>query len=215
MLLHGHREWHQGTGDLLFFRAEKKLGKATTPAQKLGLMQELKGKSTRQAQAMLMERTPEAIPKETLRRIGTEESRLTLVVSRELEEKLKRLKGLLAHRLPGATYAELLEAMADMVLKKLDPLQKKGHEAKSDSDVQAPAPEQYPDKLDHALFQPRSSGWYGKKPGDVASIAPLRECDVVLNMHSRLITDILLERADRARWTISSSFAELTTPTRI
>ena len=124
-----------------FFRAESKLGKAYAPAQKLDLMSELKGKSTRQAQALLMERSPEAVPRETLRPLGQEQSKLTVVVSRELEEKLKRLKNLLAHRLPGATYAELLDAMADLALRAVDPRLQEDRRRKA-----ASAPEQSVEK---------------------------------------------------------------------
>lgn len=91
-----------------------------------------------------MERSPEAVPRETLKPLGLEESKLTLVVSRELDEKLQRLKGLLAHRLPHATYAELLDMIADVALQKLDPQLKKGREAKRDAESTAeaaPAPE--------------------------------------------------------------------------
>ena len=124
-----------------FFRAEKKLGKAYAPAEKLSLLKELQGKSTRQAQAALMERSPEAVPRETLKPIGQSESKLTLVVSRELEEKLKRLQGLLAHRLPGASYAELLDAMADLALQKLDPGLQRGRSVKTESSERTPAAE--------------------------------------------------------------------------
>ena len=116
-----------------FFRAEKKLGKTYAPGEKSALLGELSGKSSREVHALLMERSPETIPKETLQPLNTEESKLTVVLSRELEEKLRKLKELLAHRLPGATYAELFDAMADLALQKLDPTLRK--------ERPAPAPE--------------------------------------------------------------------------
>ena len=109
-----------------FFRAEKKLGKAYDSREKSILLNEMSGKSARQAQALLLARSPEAIPEEKLTPVDETHLKLTVVLSPELSEKLSRLKGLLAHRLPNASYAELLNAVADLALQKLDPQVKPG-----------------------------------------------------------------------------------------
>jgi hypothetical protein len=117
-----------------FLRAEKKLGKTYEAEEKQKLAEDLSGKSTRQAQAILTEISPEAMPKESLRAISMTEAKLTLVISQPLQEKLDRLKGLLAHQLPeAATYAELLEKLADVALSKFDPQLKKIRGAKEAS----------------------------------------------------------------------------------
>jgi 5-methylcytosine-specific restriction endonuclease McrA len=109
-----------------FLRAEKKLGKTYESAEKKKLAEDLIGKSTREAQALLTEISPQAMPKESIRPMNLTEAKLTLVIGESLQEKLERLKGLLAHQLPeSATYAELLEKLADVALEKLDPQLKK------------------------------------------------------------------------------------------
>ena len=135
-----------------FFRAEKKLGNAYAPSEKLELLKEMNGKSTRQAQALLMERSPEAMPRESLKPLGLENSKLTVILSRELQEKLQKLKSLLAHSVPAATYAELLDKIADIALKAIDPEQKKSRQVKAKSPAAEVAPAQ---KLE---LKPETSG---------------------------------------------------------
>ena len=153
-----------------FFRAEKKLGKAYDSKEKSILLNEMSGKSARQAQALLLARSPEAIPEEKLTPVDETHLKLTVVLSPELSEKLSRLKGLLAHRLPNASYAELLNAVADLALQKLDPQVKPGgNRAKSlntkngegTATAAAPAPElvqrQAPGTQNPALGTPKQA----------------------------------------------------------
>ena len=100
-----------------FRQAEKKLGRK--PDARL-LVAEVESLSQRECERKLFAISPEALPRERERVVSNQDEReLKLVVSRELYEKLQRLKGLLAHARPDASYAELLEYMTDEVLGRL------------------------------------------------------------------------------------------------
>ncbi|MEK6579638.1 MAG: HNH endonuclease signature motif containing protein [Bdellovibrionota bacterium] len=107
-----------------FFKAEKKLDHEYTPQAKLKLIKKAEGKSTREIERELALISPQAIPKEKERVLSPTQTQLTLVISRDLEEKLKRIKDLLAHQNPDPSYAELIEKTADLALQKLDPTRK-------------------------------------------------------------------------------------------
>jgi hypothetical protein len=101
-----------------FRQAEKKMGRASDPAQLIAKVEML---SQRECEKALFELSPEALPRERERIVSsTEERELKIVVSPELYEKLQRLKGLKAHAMPEATYAQLIETRADEVLARLE-----------------------------------------------------------------------------------------------
>jgi hypothetical protein len=105
-----------------FRQAEKKLGRAPDPSELIAKVESL---SQRDCEKTLFELSPEALPRERERIVSsTEERELKIVVSPELYEKLKRIRGHLAHAMPEATYAQLIERMADEVLARLE--KKKG-----------------------------------------------------------------------------------------
>ena len=100
-----------------FRQAEKKLGRA---ADALGLVEQVQGLSQRECEKKLFEISPEALPKESQRIVSASGDReLKITVTAELHEKLEQLKGMLAHAMPEASYAELLEYMTEQVLVKL------------------------------------------------------------------------------------------------
>jgi hypothetical protein len=68
----------------------------------------------RECEQKLFELSPQAIPQEKVRLVSAGADReLKFVVSAELYEKLQRIKGLIAHAKPEASYAELLQYLAD------------------------------------------------------------------------------------------------------
>jgi hypothetical protein len=101
-----------------FRQAEKKLGrKADAPT----LVAQVSGLSQRECERALFEISPEALPRERERVVSAEAEReLKIVVSAELYDKLQRIRGLWAHAMPEASYAELLERMADETLRRLE-----------------------------------------------------------------------------------------------
>jgi hypothetical protein len=118
-----------------FRQAERKLGRKSDP--KL-LVERVETLSQKECLKALFEISPEALPRERERVVSAAEEReLKLVVSAGLYEKLQRLKGLLAHALPEASYAELLEYMTEEVLTKLE--KKKGISHDADTALTAAA----------------------------------------------------------------------------
>jgi hypothetical protein len=105
-----------------FRQAEKKMGRAPDPVDLVAKVESL---SQRECEKTLFELSPEALPRERERIVSaTEERDLKIVVSPELYEKLQRLRGHWAHAMPEASYAQLIEGMADEVLTRLE--KKKG-----------------------------------------------------------------------------------------
>jgi hypothetical protein len=105
-----------------FRQAERKQGRRHDVPQ---LLTELQYCSQRECERKLYELSPEAMPQEKERVISAQEDReIRIVVSAQLFEKLQRIRGLLAHAHPDASYAELIEVMADEMLERLE--KKKG-----------------------------------------------------------------------------------------
>jgi 5-methylcytosine-specific restriction endonuclease McrA len=101
-----------------FRQAEKKLGRKPDAGL---LVTQVEGLSQRECEKKLFEISPEALPRERERIVSAEgERELKIVVGPELYEKLARLKGLLAHAMPDATYEELLDRLATDALARLE-----------------------------------------------------------------------------------------------
>ena len=66
--------------------------------------------SQRECEKVLFELSPEPIADDSTRTVSKDDDReLKFVVSREIYDELQELKGLLAHQIPDASYAELLK----------------------------------------------------------------------------------------------------------
>lgn len=94
--------------------------------QKKDVLRELHGKSSRQADRLLAEILPTSAPviKETVRAVKDERTQVTLVFSKELNEKIEKLKSHLSHRVPSGRYLDLLEYLVGEKLKKIEGSQK-------------------------------------------------------------------------------------------
>jgi hypothetical protein len=126
-----------------FFRVEEKnQEEKLTPEKKQEVLNQLVGKSTRDCEATLVDLSsnPIEIKKpERKRAVGKQHTELKLVLDKELLEKLDRIKALRSHANPSMGYKELLEFMADEILKKHDPVEKA--KAMRKPKVPTPAPE--------------------------------------------------------------------------
>jgi hypothetical protein len=83
--------------------------------------------SFRESQKKLVELMPEVGEKlmsEKQRVIAKDKIELKIVIDDKLNDKLERLKGLLSHKNPNLTYAELLEELTEIALNKIDPLRR-------------------------------------------------------------------------------------------
>ena len=118
-----------------FRQAEKKLGRTPDAS---ALVAQVQGLSQRDCEKKLIEISPDALPKESERVVGSDgERELKIVISPELHEKLQRLKGMLAHAVPEATHAQLLELMTEEMLVRLE--KKKGIGLEEDAAATAAA----------------------------------------------------------------------------
>ena len=101
--------------------------------EKKKLLDEVVGKSKKQTEKILAKHFPEireALKPERVRPVGPvgptgeDEVEVRFNMKPDLNEKLKRLRDLTAHRNPCPTYAELVELMADYMLDGIDPVRK-------------------------------------------------------------------------------------------
>lgn len=93
--------------------------------EKKKLVFALQGKSRRECERELAMLDPEAaIPQERVRVVSATQTEIRFVVDDALMEKLKRIRELDAQVSAGASYQDLFHRLADLALKKLDPLSK-------------------------------------------------------------------------------------------
>ena len=110
-----------------FMERDRKVnGKEATPTERLDLLKSISGKSKRECEKVLFTLSPKAMPRERVEPISGTDTKVTVVLGEDLMKKLDRIKELIAHKNPNPTVAELLDEMAEIVLKKIDPVQKKG-----------------------------------------------------------------------------------------
>ncbi len=108
-------------------KEERNSGKKVSAERKLALVEEIEGKSSRETEKILAANFPEQAPgREFLRAVNSEEAKLTVVLGEEAVENLKRVKELLAHTKPGASFAEVIAHLAKDFVDRQDPLKKSG-----------------------------------------------------------------------------------------
>ncbi len=133
----------------VFFRKEDQRRKAEGE-QKLSLEEkrevvtELFGKSTREGQRVLMERSPDVmIPTEKTRPLPEQKTLIQFVASQELMAKLEELKNLMAHKNFEGRMDVLIDQVADIALNELRPTRKSSQKSESQASPeqnQTPAP---------------------------------------------------------------------------
>ncbi len=133
----------------VFFRKEDQRRKEQGE-QKLSLEEkrevvtELFGKSTREGQRVLMERSPDVmIPTEKTRPLPEQKTLVQFVASAELMAKLEELKNLLAHKNFEGRLDVLVEQVADVALNELRPMPKSSQKSEAQvapKQTQPPAP---------------------------------------------------------------------------
>ena len=106
------------------FRFEKKQGRTYNIEERREVFAQIANKSESECIRELVSISPKFIPKEKRQRLTKNETSLRVVVSDELLAKLDQLKALWSHSNPNMTDLELIEKMADLCLKKVDPARK-------------------------------------------------------------------------------------------
>jgi len=112
-----------------FLRREEK-EKTYTKDMKLDLLGKIEGKSQDQCEREFIKISPIENFKEKKKTLTEEFTQVTFIASKELMAKLDLIKNLTAHRNSNPSMAEVIELMADMTLKEVNPvkLEKKGKE---------------------------------------------------------------------------------------
>ncbi len=106
-------------------KKERASGKKVSAEMRRALVKEIEGKSSRETEKILAANFPEQAPgRESLRAVNGEETKLTVVLGEEAVENLKRVKELLAHTKPEASFAEVIAHLAKDFVDKKDPLKK-------------------------------------------------------------------------------------------
>jgi hypothetical protein len=116
-----------------FVTEEKYSGEKLSSSEKAEVLEKMEGKSTRECELELirMSSAPMEISHPERERIINDEfTEWKLVLSSGLLEKLNRVRALRSHAQPSMSRIELLEYMADEVLKRLDPLEKEKEKQK-------------------------------------------------------------------------------------
>lgn len=104
-----------------YFRREEKAGQKVSKIEKLEMLNLLVGKSTRECERVITAKNPElSTPQEKVRVLSGELTEVRIVISSQLMNKLDRLKEIKSHIFPNPNYAELLEMLVDLELKKVD-----------------------------------------------------------------------------------------------
>lgn len=103
------------------FRDQDGRDSAYTREEKIDLLKSLENTSKREAERIIAEELPLGLPKrDQIRAIPGQKVRVDVEISAETSEKLERIKALLSHRNPNPSFDELLNMVADIVLKKVD-----------------------------------------------------------------------------------------------
>ena len=103
------------------FRRQAKLKKALSVQQKNAVIDSLLNVSVRQAEKKLAAAFPESdLPREKIKPLSDELTSYQFVANKQLNQKLETLKHLLAHKNFDGRLHGLIEAMADIALKKFE-----------------------------------------------------------------------------------------------
>ena len=93
--------------------------------QKLDLLEQVTGKSSRQTEKILCEMDPEIYQiKDKVRYLNTDQIEIKLTVNKNSYENLEILKSLLSHKNPNMSYGRLFQTLSELGLDKYDPRRK-------------------------------------------------------------------------------------------
>jgi 5-methylcytosine-specific restriction endonuclease McrA len=132
-----------------FFQNERKHeGKTYSKEEKFDLLKSFEGTSQREAERALVALSPESMIRmqEKVRPLNETHVEFKTVISAELLQKLERVKELAAHRTKSSQWSEILEVMADLTIKALDPKTKAPKDAAKLRHSAAPTPAIAPSK---------------------------------------------------------------------
>lgn len=100
-----------------FFQQEKKNGKTYSQEEKISLLNEVQNLSTRECEKKLFAISPESIPQEKIRVVSESKTELRVVLDQQTLDKLQKLKDL---KFPEASFAELIDYLADLGIQTIE-----------------------------------------------------------------------------------------------
>jgi len=106
------------------FRQEKKIqSKEMSSEEKISVIEKISNTSVREAEkiTLSLSSNSDATKPDRVRVISEDQAEMKFSVSSNTEEKIKQLKGLLAHKYPHLSLGELFDLLCDLGLKELDP----------------------------------------------------------------------------------------------
>ncbi len=94
--------------------------------EKLDFLSKIENKSKREAEKVVIAHSsePAQLTPERFRAVTETHVEIKFIASNELQEKLGKIKGLLAHSHPNMSMAEAISLLCDMAIQKLDPAEK-------------------------------------------------------------------------------------------
>lgn len=103
--------------------------------QKLEFLSKIENKSKREAEKLVISYStqPEQLHTDRIRVVTENHVEIKFIAGSELQEKLEKVKGLLAHSHPNMNMAEAINLLCDMAIQRLDPAKK--------AEKKAPAPD--------------------------------------------------------------------------
>ncbi len=145
---------------------KRKMEKAPVlrPTEKLKLLNQLEGTSSRECERQLVKISPEAaMPLEKTKPLSESKNLIQFVANSELMNKIQRLKSLTSHSNPEGKYEVLFIKLTELALDKLDPerraerreKRKKQEAANQSPNTPNPSPENLP-PADHLKAQKKS-----------------------------------------------------------
>jgi hypothetical protein len=103
------------------FKREREAGNAFSVEKKTATLKSIAGLSTRDAEARILEISPKSQDLEDrVEQVSHEKIEVQFEADLALKEKLDRLRGLLAHKSPGISLAEMMDWLCDLGIEKLD-----------------------------------------------------------------------------------------------
>jgi hypothetical protein len=136
-----------------FNQEERQLRKTYSAEEKKAILTEIEGKSSDQTEKLLKSKSPEQKRPEKKRVLNAEETEIRFTADQKLMAKLERLKNLMGHKSHAQTYAGLFEELADLALKKLDPMEKPVVVPPSEPKSSAGGTRYIPEKVKRAVWQ--------------------------------------------------------------
>jgi hypothetical protein len=136
-----------------FNQEERQLGKTYSVEEKKEILSQIEGKSSDQTERLLKSKSPEQKKPEKKRVLNAKETEIRFTAGQNLMEKFERLKNLMGHKSDAQTYAGLFEELADLALKKLDPMEKPTVVPPSETKSSTGETRYIPEKLKRAIWQ--------------------------------------------------------------